>query len=167
MDETGNSTRRSFLRGGVLIAAPLAIAVPGVASAADGRDARLRRLEDEAAIRALHQDWVRRVNGREDAAALFVDAGAARCLDDAVCGIVVDAVEPGAIEIVADGRRATGHFLCTVETESRLAPENIFARMALAQGGGITRESARHEVCADYVKVGGRWMIAKIEIGTA
>ncbi len=56
------STRRSFLKGGAVAAAPLAVAAGGAAMAEDGRKARLARLEDEAAIRELHQAWLRRIN---------------------------------------------------------------------------------------------------------
>lgn len=163
MTDQTNATRRAFLKGGAVLAAPLAVAVPGAALAADDQAERLRRLEDEAAIRALHRAWMRQVNARGETAALFSDARAARCLDDAVCGIAADADETGGIEIVADGRRAKGSFVCVVEIESRLAPQNTFARMALAQGGGVTRTSERRLVEADYVKIGENWAIAGIE----
>lgn len=168
MDQPNVSSRRSFLKGGAIIAAPLAVAMPAAAIAADGRAERLRRLEDEAAIRALHQDWLRRVNARGPADALFVDASAARCLDDAVCAIAPDhAAEAERIDIAEDGKRATGRFTCLIETETRLLPENTFAQMALAQGGGVTRTSERREVRADYVKLGQSWAIAKIETRAA
>ncbi|MBN8830889.1 MAG: hypothetical protein J0G94_09740 [Sphingomonadales bacterium] len=164
MTEAGTSSRRAFLKGGAIVAAPLAVAIPGAAIAADEREARLRRLEDEAAIRALHQDWLRRVNARTAADALFVDASAAQCLDAAVCAIAPDhAAEAERIEIAEDGKRATGRFTCLIETETRLLPENTFAQMALAQGGGITRTSERREVRANYVKLGQSWAIATIE----
>lgn len=169
MSDESNATRRSFLKGGAVLAAPLAVALPTAAIAADDRAVRLRHLEDEAAIRALHRDWLRHVNGGAgNAAALFASAAAARCLDSAVCGIVPDhASDAGHIDIAADGRRATGQFPCMVETSSPIAPENTLAQMVLAQGGGIVRESARRLVSTDYVKQGEHWSIAGIELRSA
>ncbi|HWJ70880.1 MAG TPA: twin-arginine translocation signal domain-containing protein [Sphingobium sp.] len=167
MTDNRESTRRTFLKGSAVLAAPLAMAMPVAAMAADDRAVRLQRLEDEAAIRALHQDWLRRVNAREaDMAGLFVNASAARCLDSAVCGV---ASAPGAaqgdrIELAADGKRATGRFLCLIETESRMAPDSTLAQMALAQGGGVSRDQTSRRVRADYVKTGDRWAIAAIEL---
>jgi len=164
MDQSNTASRRSFLKGGAIVAAPLAIALPGAALAADTQGARLRRLEDEAAIRTLHQDWLRRVNARSAVEALFVDAKAARCLDEAVCAIAPDhAADADRIEIAQDGRSATGRFTCLIETETLLLPDNTFAQMAIAQGGGTTRTSERREVRADYVKLGESWVIATIE----
>lgn len=163
MSDESEATRRSFLKGGAMLAAPLAVAMPAAAVAGDARAERLKRLEDEAAIRALHRDWLARVNARAAAADLLVDARAARGLDDALCAIAPDHGEAERIEIAEDGARALGRFLCSVETERRIAPENTFAQMALAQGGGVTRRSERRELRAAYAKVDGRWLIAGIE----
>jgi len=168
MSNDREPTRRAFLKGGAVLAAPLALATPAAALAADDRAERLRRLEDEAAIRALHRDWLRRVNDGADAAGLFVDARAARCLDAAVCGLTGDpAATADTIEIAADGRRASGRFACLIETESRIAPENTLAQMALAQGGGVVRERAARLISATYVKAGDRWAIAGIALREA
>ena len=166
MRDDRDSTRRTFLKGSAILAAPLVMTVPAAAIAADDRAARLQQLEDEAAIRALHQDWLRRVNGRDaDMAGLFANAGAARCLDGAVCGIAnAPDARDDRIEIAADGKRATGRFLCLVETESHIAPDSTLAQMALAQGGGVIREQATRLVSADYVKAGDRWAIAGIAL---
>jgi hypothetical protein len=168
MTDDSNATRRSFLKGGAILAAPLAIAIPTAAIAADDRAERLKRLEDEAAIRALHRDWLRRVNGSSaDIESLFVSAKAARCLDDAVCGIAPDHAEAELIEVAADGKCATGRFVCMVETQNALAPDSTLAQMALAQGGGIMRQSERKLVSADYVKAGARWAISEITLREA
>ena len=167
MDDRSIPTRRAFLKGGAILAAPLAIAVPAAAMASDDKAVRLQRLEDEAAIRALHRDWLGRVNAGEPAADLFVRADAAHCLDSAVCALTADPASPDMIEIAGDGSHATGQFRCTVETQSRLAPHNIFAQMALAQGGGITRTSQQQLVIAGYVKADDRWLIATVEMRAA
>src|SRR5580658_1479488 len=67
MSKHSTATRRMFLKCGALLAGPIAAAsVPAMALAKDqvddGLNARLRRLEDEAAIREVHQSWLRQVN---------------------------------------------------------------------------------------------------------
>ena len=53
MTRDTDSTRRSFLKGGALLAAPLAAAVPAALVADDGMRARLARLEDPDFIESL------------------------------------------------------------------------------------------------------------------
>ncbi|MGC2506997.1 MAG: hypothetical protein WA369_10075, partial [Candidatus Acidiferrales bacterium] len=75
MSKEPDSTRRSFLKGGALLAAPLAAAMPAAMVADDGTKARLAKLENEAAIRALHQAWLRSIDtgARDEVASLFAD----------------------------------------------------------------------------------------------
>lgn len=163
------STRRSFLKGGAVVAAPLAVAIPAAALAADAHKARLARLEDEAAIRDLHQAWLRRINtgGAEAAAELFADPKRA-ALDEAVRGVTADhSGEPDAIEIAADGQRAAGRFHCAVEIEAEIPKEGALAQMAHLQGGGFVRRTERRVLRADYVKAGGAWAIAKVAFAEA
>ena len=72
MSETPISAdRRAFLKAGSLAAAPLAMAAPAAALAADdGSRAKLARLEDERAIEALQRKFVRYLNGAGDCATL-------------------------------------------------------------------------------------------------
>ncbi len=160
------STRRSFLKGGALAATPLAVAVPVAAVADEARKARLARLEDETAIRALHQAWLRRVNtgAHEEAAQLFADPRRAR-FDKAVRAIAADHQdEPDAIDVAADGVHATGRFPSTVEIETAIAQDCTLAQMAHAQGGGLVRRTERRVLKAEYVKAGGAWAIAKVDL---
>ena len=159
------STRRSLLKGGAFLAAPLAVAAPAAAMADDARKARLAHLEAEAAIRELHRNWLQRINtgAREDAALLFADPERA-AFDKAVRGIATDhAGEPDAITIAADGRSANGRFHCAVEVETAIPPESTLAQMAHVQGGGFVRHTERLVLKADYVKADGAWSIAKVE----
>ncbi len=159
MTRDNTSTRRSFLRGGALLAAPIAAAsVSAVALADDGSKARLKRLEDEAAIRELHQAWLRQVNAGERGA----------LLDDAVRRITADhAGAPDRIEIAADGRSAVGYFDYVVETETPLAEDCTLAQMAHAQGNGTLRRTERRMLTVDYTKTRGAWKIAKVASTTA
>jgi hypothetical protein len=160
----GGGSRRAFLKGGAILAAPLAIAMPAMAGAAtDEGAARLRRLEDEAAIRALHLEWLRRVNAGAPADDLFLAARAATCLAGGVCALVPEPVEAEPLALAADGRSARAGYACGVEIESRIAPDSTLAQMALAQGGGVSRRTERWLVRADYARDGERWLIAGIE----
>jgi hypothetical protein len=151
------TSRRIFLKSGALWAAPMAAAaVPVMALAKDRADddmsARLRRLEDEAAIRELHQSWVGQINA---GAGLPLTGGTA---------IRVSADHTGAAEriaIAADGR-ATGRFDCAVELEMPLPPDSTLAQMAHAQGSGSLRTSERRVLTVEYVKVAGTWRIDKV-----
>jgi hypothetical protein len=162
------STRRSFLKQSALIAGPIAaVGVPAVALAGDAKAARLTQLEDEAAIRGLHRNWLRHVNNGANAAPLFADPRRA-ALDAAISGVFEDhAGEPLAIRLSADGARATGTLDCAVELEFELPLDCTLAQMAHAQGEGRVRHSERRVLTADYVKLEGGWAIARLELAAA
>ena len=166
MTKDASSTRRSFLKGGALLVAPLAaVGVPAVVIADDELKARLARLENEAAVRELHQGWLRRVNTetRDAAASPFTDSKAGP-FDPSVRSIAADrAGRPDVIEVAADGKSATGRFYCAVEIENAIAQDCTLARMAHAQGGGFVRRTERRVLNAEYVKTSGVWAIAKVE----
>ena len=158
------STRRSFLKGGAIAAAPLAVAVPAAAMAEAARRTRLARLEDETAIRALHQAWLRRINtgAHDEAAQLFADPKRAR-FDQDVRAIAADHQGAAdAIEVAEGGARATGRFPSSVELETAIPLDSTLAQMAHAQGGGMVRRTERRLLKAEYVKAGGAWAIADL-----
>ena len=110
MNTDNTSTRRSFLKGGALIAAPLAaVAAPALVKADDELNARLAKLENEAAIRELHQTWLRRINtGEADAAAPLLSDRERTAFDQAVRSVAPDhAGQPDVVEVSADGRALT------------------------------------------------------------
>jgi hypothetical protein len=147
------ASRRSFLKGGAVAAAPLALAAASSAVAADAQKARLARLEDEAAIRELHQAWLRKVNaeGHGEVRRLRPDPEAAADV----------------VEVSADGLSARGRFHLAAEIEALLPKDCTLAQMAHAQGEGIVRRSEPRLVRADYAKAQGAWAIAKIEVAKA
>ena len=165
MTTSTTSTRRSFLKRGALLAAPLAAAAPAAVMTDNGVKARLARLEDEAAIREVHQTWLRRINVGAGYAVtpLFADPDSA-AFDQAVRSIAADhAGQPDAIEVAADGKSAAGRFQCAVEIETTIAQDCTLARMAHAQGGGFVRRTERRVLNVEYVKTSGAWAIAKAE----
>ena len=166
MSKDMSSSRRSFLKGGAVVAAPLAVAAPVAALAQEHQAQRLARLEDEASIRALHQAWLRAINtdAPEAAAQLFADPRRAR-LEHGVRGVAADhAADPDRIEVAHDGRSAFGRFHCAVEIETAIAPDCTAAQMALLQGGGLLRRSEPRLLKAEYVKAAGAWAIARLEL---
>jgi hypothetical protein len=154
MTKNMTPTRRMFLKGGALLTAPIAaVSVSAVALADEELKARVKRLEDEAAIRELHQSWLRQVNAGERGA----------LLDRAVRRIIADhAGAPDRIEVAADGRSAVAYFECTVEAETPLATDCTLAQMAHAQGSGSILCTERRLLTVDYAKTGGAWKIRKV-----
>jgi len=165
MTRNSTSTRRSFLKGGALLAAPLAAAAPATILANDGLKARLARLEDEAAIRELHQIWLRRIHaGADDTITpLFADTEGTT-FEQAVRTIAADQTgQPDAIEVAPDGKSATGRFRCSLEVETAIPQDCTLACMAHAQGGGFVRRTERRVLKVEYVKASAAWAIAKVE----
>ena len=166
MNTDNTSTRRSFLKGGALIAAPLAaVAAPSLVKADDELKARLAKLENEAAIRELHQTWLRRINtGEADAAAPLLSDRERTAFDQAVRSVAPDhAGQPDVVEVSADGKSAVGRFHCAVELETAIAQDCTLAQMARQQGSGFIRRTERRLLNVEYVKASGAWAIAKIE----
>lgn len=166
-----HSTRRSFLKTGALLAAPLGAAASAAEIAHDGLKARLARLEDEAAIRELHQTWLRRVNtdtARGEAGdaptTLFARPEAGESAQT-VRSIVADhSGEADAIEVAADGTTAAGRFRCSAEIVTAIAQDCTLAEMAHAQGGGFVRRTERGVLKVAFRKSGGVWAIARVEL---
>jgi hypothetical protein len=137
------SSRRSFLKVGALLATP--IAAPAVAAIASGSTPR----DDEAAIRALHSEWLR---------------GADYGLDASVRAIATDHAGTDTIRITADGRTATGRHACKVDLACDLPEGGTFAQMARLQGNALDRRTERRVLVADYVKKGEAWKIAGVAL---
>lgn len=164
MSTKHTSTRRSFLKRGAMLAVPLATAAPAAVLADDGLKTRLARLEDGAAIRELHQNWLRRINTEAaEAAALFADPNRA-AFDESVRSIKADHTgEPDTIEVAKDGKHATGRFSCAVEIETPIAQDCTLAQMAHEQGSGFVPRAERRVLKVDYVKTSGVWAMSKAE----
>ena len=166
MSVASTSSRRAFLKGGAIAAAPLAIAIPAAALAGEDHKARAQQLQDQAEIAALHQAWLRKLATGADASALFADARAAR-LDPSVQEVSADhAGEADRIEVSADGLRASGRFAVGVVLQTELPKTTTLTQMAHLQGGGMVRHAERRTLHASYVKRDGVWAIARIKLET-
>lgn len=179
MSESSTSTRRAFLKNGTMLAAPLAAVAAPAAVMADGElKQRVALLENEAAIRELHQAWLRRVNtgldagmnsgigtGVGDAGVVAAAIPEAASLDASVRTITADhSGQPDAIEVAADGKNAAGRFHCLVEIETSITPDCTLAQMAHAQGSGFVRRTERRVLHAEYVKSSGVWAMARVTL---
>lgn len=142
------TSRRSFLKSGALVAAPLAaIAVPTAALADDGARARLARLEDEREIEALHRAFLR--------------SEGTRALAPGLRAIAEDPTDDGSLELAEDGRSARLRRPVTVELESEFTGHSTLERMARFQGQGSHRRSEARVLAADFVKDQRGWRITR------
>jgi hypothetical protein len=159
--------RRRFIRtAGVALSAPLAAAA--VAQAApvaggDGLRARLARLEDLDAIRALTRAWRRHLEADdlEAAAALFADPSRG-----AVEGIARDArieraSDENGVVVSEDGRSASATVSCTMAIETPLEADCTLVEMAQLQGGGVARRVEAGVLDAEYVRRPEGWRIGR------
>ena len=137
----GNPTtdRRSFLKTGSLVAAPLAIVAPVAAFADDGSRARLARLEDERAIEALQRKFLRHVNGTGDCAE-FIASSDAVDLGEGLRSIAEDLGHEATFELSDDGLTARARCACKVERETAFEGDSTLEQMARFQGQGSHRE---------------------------
>ncbi|HTV80705.1 MAG TPA: hypothetical protein VMF03_20810 [Steroidobacteraceae bacterium] len=148
------TSRRRFLSGGALLAAPLAGAtLCASAVAGAGPPPQLTHLEDQAALREVHHRWLRKVNAGERTA----------LLETSVRRIVTDhAGAPERIEVAADRGSAVGYFDCAVELETALDRDSTLAQMAHVQGHGSVRRTERRMLKVDYVRSAGAWTIRTV-----
>jgi hypothetical protein len=162
MTENSRSTRRAFLKGGALAAAPLAAAGAAAAATQSEHEATIARLQAEAAVRDLHRAWLRRVNTGAESSDLFAEPRRSP-LHETVTRIDTD--HEGAADevcLAADGLAASARYACVVETEIEIAPDTTLAQMRHAQGEGYLRRSDRRLLRAAYVKTDDCWAIAKL-----
>ena len=171
MDKTttnslSSTDRRSFLKTGALVTAPLAaVAIPAAALADDGSRARLARLEDERAIEALRRSILRRING--DGASTcgeFVATADAIELDEGLRSIAEDPVDEPELALSDDGARASSRQACRVERETALTGNTTLERMARFQGQGSHRSSEKRMLLTVYVKQDGEWKLSQLRL---
>ena len=106
--------------------------------------ARLARLEDVHAIRALHESHARLLQERD--------------------GVLLQKLihQPDVIEIAPDRRTATARFPCVVHSETAIGPACPLVEMAVQQGGGVIKcvETGIFENV--YAREGAAWKIRQL-----
>ena len=167
MSKMTDTTRRSFLKSGALVAVPAAaVAIPAAALAEDGSKAALARLQDERAIEALNRDFLRAFNqgGSKGAASLFAD-GKPPALGRDVTRLSMDASEtPKSFAIAEDGASATARYDCIVETAHALDGNHAYEQMARLQGNAAAVQTSRKVLSARYAKHNEGWTISKLDL---
>lgn len=161
MNGQDTSTRRSILKGGLLLAAPLALAGSAAAMAVPTDNAT-----DEGALHDLHQQFMRHVSrgDQADLAALFDDP---RRVD---WGTDLQAIAPdhGAtapdLRIALDSRTALLRAPCIVERREPMARNCTLAQMAHVQGEGAIRHTERQMLALHFVRRASGWRIATAEL---
>jgi len=147
--------RRSFLKTGALVAAPLAVLAPAAAIAADDSAAKLARIEDERAIEGLMRGFLRRFNGKgnaEDCGQFIASAGAIR-IDPQVRAIREDARADAELAFADDGHSARWTRPAEVELLANFAGQTTLEKMARFQGQGSARSLAKQRIEAEFVRV--------------
>jgi hypothetical protein len=145
--------RRSFLKSGALVAAPLAVvAAPAAALADDGSRARLARLEDEREIGALHRDALRQVN-RGD-----------RKLAKGLSALADDPAHELRIAFEDDGHRATCRRGCTASFRTEFTGTSTIEQMHRLQGQGLHEHEESRVLIAEYVKGKDGWAIESLRL---
>lgn len=152
---TPSTDRRAFLKTGALAAAPLAVAMPSAAFAADDASkARLARLEDEKAIEALHRDFVRRFNAGER---MLAPAGNLAALAD-------DPAHELQIAFAEGGRRATCRRACRAIFRTNFTGTSTVEQMHRLQGQGLHRHEEARVLVAEYKKGKNGWAIESLRL---
>ena len=165
-----NSTRRSFIAvAGAALSAPVAAAaaLPSWRPPSGGTDpleARLARLEDLNAIRALNQAFARHVTAgaHEELVAIAADPSGV-VMEPGVVGISRDGFgEQDVIEIAPDREAATARLPVTVHTETVIGPDCPLLEMARQQGGGVISRAEPVVLEGTYVRREGVWKILHV-----
>ena len=161
-------TRRSFIAiAGAAVSAPVAAAAGTLPSwlppsgGSDSLEARLARLEDLNAIRALNQAFAKHLtNGAaEELVALAADPSGVT-VEPGVVGILHDGLgEQDVIAIAPDRRTATARLHVTLHTETAIGPDCTIVEMARQQGTGVIRASESAALENAYVRRDGVWKI--------
>lgn len=164
MDKLSATDRRSFLKSGALIAAPVAaVGVPAAAFADDGSRAKLARLEDERSLEALHRKFLRHLNGAADCGELLASSNAVD-LGHGLRAISEDMTHEAELVLADDGLTASARCRCRVEREIEFTGDTTLERMARFQGQGRHRHAEQRMLATEFVKDKEGWQIASARL---
>jgi hypothetical protein len=159
-----STDRRSFLKSGALIAAPVAaIGVPAAAFADDGSRTRLARLEDERALEALQRKFMRHLSGAGDCGEFIASSGAVD-LGEGLRSIAEDGAHEPVLELAEDGLSATARCACRIERETEFAGHSTLEQMARFQGQGSHRHEEKRVLATEFVKSKDGWRISRARL---
>jgi hypothetical protein len=147
----------------VPVAAAAARTEASAAPASESLETRLARLEDREAIRALNQEFARRLNAGDTAALAELHATPSGMqIDVELRTMTSDDVDgQGTIGIAPDRRTAVATRQCLAQFEHEIGPSCTLLEMARQQGGGVVRHTERGVVEHTYVRHDGVWRIER------
>ena len=154
------TNRRSFLKAGALVAAPLAAAAPVAVLAGDDSRARLARLEDERAVEALQRKFLRHLNGTGDCGEFIASSDAIE-LGEGMRAIAEDMAHEAELTLADDGFSATARCACRVERETEFTGDTTLEQMARFEGHGSHRHVEERVLATEFVKGKDGWTIAR------
>jgi hypothetical protein len=166
MDKTSaksSTDRRSFLKTGAIVAAPLAMAAPTAAFAADDSRDRLARLEDVRAVEALQRKFLRYLNGGEDCGDYIASSDAVD-LGEGLRSIAEDMRHEATFELAEDGKTARARCTCRVERETAFTGDSTIEQMARFEGQGSHRHEERGVLAMEFAKGKDGWRIARARL---
>ena len=136
------TNRRSFLKAGALVAAPLAAAAPVAVLAGDDSRARLARLEDERAVEALQRKFLRHLNGTGDCGELIASSDTIE-LGEGMRAIAEDMAHEAELTLADDGLTARSPSPSpTASGEATRSPVPLSWRRSLRWSASIARSSS-------------------------
>lgn len=158
--------RRTFMKRGAVIAAPIAaIGIPAAALADDGSRAQLARFEDERAIETLRRSVVRRLGGgNADSLGAFAAHMEGPRLGGTLRAVVEDTDHEPELELAADGLTATTRSRCRVELEAEFTGDSTVERMTRFQGHGSHAFEEHRVLATEYRKAADGWRIASVRL---
>lgn len=160
MHKTIGTDRRSFLKAGAIVAAPVAALAPVAAIAADDSSAQLARLEDERAIEALQRKFLRHLNGSADCSE-FLAASDAVDLDQGVRAIAEDMAHEPELVLADDGLSAAARCACHIERVTDITGNSTIEQMARLQGHGTHSHREERVLATEFRKGKDGWRITK------
>jgi hypothetical protein len=163
VSETISTDRRSFLKTGALVAAPLAAVAPVAALAGDDSRAKLVRLEDERAIEALQRKFLRHVNGTRDRSEFTASSGSVD-LGEGLRTIAEDHSHDAVLELSDDGLTARARCACRVEREVAFTGDSTIEQMLRFEGQGSHRHEETRVLATEFVKGKDGWTIARARL---
>jgi hypothetical protein len=161
--KTMSTDRRSFLKTGSLVAAPLAMAAPAAALAADDSRAKLARLEDERAVETLQRKFLRYLNGGEDCGEYIASSDTVE-LGEGLRSIAEDLGHESELALADDGLTATARCACRVGREIAFTGDTTIERMARFEGVGSHRHEERAVLAMEFAKDQDGWRIARARL---
>jgi hypothetical protein len=149
------------------VALPASIAAAGATVSLDAAGtgeslaARLARLQDENAIRALNLEYARHVNAgtRDELALLFIDPANVQLAADVRRVAPLGFGDQDRVDIAADRQTASASLHVSLGAETPLDPDCTLVQMARQQGNGIVERTDLGVFENTYVKRDGVWKI--------